>query len=350
MSSHRFWTALSLLALPLAPRLSAQLADVEGSKDSPLVKRYEGAVIIGYEHQEFGEIEVLLAGVKGGGAGKRNVIRPTESRRVEGRTTRLLYVAPDGRSPLEVLRNYQQELKRSGFTTAYECAGKACGTDRDGWLGEYYLYPESRRLSQTPAKSGSQPAGQISEFALSGAKDQRYLAAKRVEAGGESWASIFVATGNFRLHKETYGRPIVLLDLVETAPMESRMVTVDAAAMAKDVAEKGRVALYGIYFDTDKTAIKPESQPTLVEIAKFLKDNPKLTMYVVGHTDNVGGYEYNLGLSSRRAAAVVKELTSNHGIEAPRLVPAGTGPLAPVAPNDTDDGRAKNRRVELVKQ
>jgi outer membrane protein OmpA-like peptidoglycan-associated protein len=73
-------------------------------------------------------------------------------------------------------------------------------------------------------------------------------------------------------------------------------------------------------------------------------------MYVVGHTDNVGGYEYNMGLSERRAAAVVKELTGKHGIQAARLKAAGAGPLAPVAPNDNDPGRAKNRRVELVKQ
>jgi outer membrane protein OmpA-like peptidoglycan-associated protein len=162
--------------------------------------------------------------------------------------------------------------------------------------------------------------------------------------------SLFVASGNFPRHKETYGRPIVLLDVVETTSMESRMVTVDAAAMAKDVSEKGRVALYGIHFDTDKTEIKPESEPTLVEIAKFLGENPKVTVYVVGHTDNVGGYEYNMGLSSRRAAAVVQALTTKHGVEAAKLVAAGTGPLAPVAPNDSEEGRAKNRRVELVKR
>jgi outer membrane protein OmpA-like peptidoglycan-associated protein len=70
----------------------------------------------------------------------------------------------------------------------------------------------------------------------------------------------------------------------------------------------------------------------------------------VGHTDNVGGYDYNVGLSQRRAAAVVKELSGRHGVATARLKPAGAGPIAPVAPNDTEGGRAKNRRVELVKQ
>ena len=72
--------------------------------------------------------------------------------------------------------------------------------------------------------------------------------------------------------------------------------------------------------------------------------------YVVGHTDNVGEFGYNMGLSERRAAAAVKELTAKYGVAASRLKPAGAGPIAPVAPNDGEEGRAKNRRVELVKQ
>ena len=122
--------------------------------------------------------------------------------------------------------------------------------------------------------------------------------------------------------------------------------------------DKGRVLikrgkleiLDKIYFETDKTDIKPESAPAIDEIAKFLKQDAKAIVYVVGHTDNVGGYEQNMGLSQRRAEAVVKELTTKHGIPATRLKAAGSGPLAPMAPNETEEGRAKNRRVELVKQ
>jgi outer membrane protein OmpA-like peptidoglycan-associated protein len=132
--------------------------------------------------------------------------------------------------------------------------------------------------------------------------------------------------------------------------METKMVTVDASTMAKDIAATGHVALYGILFDTDKTEIKPESGATIGEIAKLLAQQPTVRLYVVGHTDNVGGYDYNVGLSQRRAVAVVQELTGKHGVQAGRLKPAGTGPLAPVAPNETEDGRARNRRVELVRQ
>ena len=207
-----------------------------------------------------------------------------------------------------------------------------------------------RKLRNYPPKGGGGPPGQVTEFAFTGAKDQRLMTAKRPAPQGDSYVSVFVATGTSGSHKETNGRTLTLLEVVDTVPMETKMVTVEADAMAKDIAATGHVALYGIYFDTDKTDLEPESTPTISEIAKLLKQDPKLTMYVVGHTDNVGGYEYNMGLSERRAAAVVKELTGKHGIQAARLKAAGAGPLAPVAPNDSDPGRAKNRRVELVKQ
>jgi OmpA-OmpF porin, OOP family len=112
----------------------------------------------------------------------------------------------------------------------------------------------------------------------------------------------------------------------------------------------GHIALYGIYFDTDKTDIKPESAPTLTEIAALLKQDARLTLFVVGHTDNVGGDDYNMDLSRRRATSVVTALTSQHGVDPKRLKPAGVGLLAPVAANHTEEGRAKNRRVELVKR
>lgn len=127
-------------------------------------------------------------------------------------------------------------------------------------------------------------------------------------------------------------------------------VEADAAAMARDLAATGKTAIYGIYFDFDKAEIKPASEPTLREIAKLLGERPALRLHVVGHTDGVGELTYNLELSRRRAEAVVAALTSRFGIAADRLRPAGVGPLAPVATNATEAGRAKNRRVELVEQ
>jgi outer membrane protein OmpA-like peptidoglycan-associated protein len=125
-------------------------------------------------------------------------------------------------------------------------------------------------------------------------------------------------------------------------------VTVDAAAMASSIADTGSVAIYGINFDTASSVIKPDSEPAIDEIAKLLTNNPTLKVGIVGHTDMVGDPTCNMKLSQARAQAVIANLVSKHGIAAVRLVAFGAGPWAPLASNKTDDGRAKNRRVELV--
>jgi OmpA-OmpF porin, OOP family len=136
------------------------------------------------------------------------------------------------------------------------------------------------------------------------------------------------------------------LIIVENKPMEDE-ITVDAAALNKGISETGKIAVYGIYFDSGKSVIKPESKPTIDEIVKMLEQNPKLKIFVVGHTDSDGSVESNMKLSSDRAAAIVKSLTEN-GILASRLKSAGVGPYCPVESNHTEEGKAKNRRVELV--
>jgi OOP family OmpA-OmpF porin len=137
--------------------------------------------------------------------------------------------------------------------------------------------------------------------------------------------------------------------IVEEAEMKQDIV-VDAKSMMSDINAQGRVALYGIYFDFDKSEVKPESEPTLKEISKLLSENPKLKLYVVGHTDNVGDFNYNMQLSQTRAEAVVKALVTKYNIDKNRLSSAGVGPLCPITSNDTEEGKAKNRRVELIKK
>ena len=136
--------------------------------------------------------------------------------------------------------------------------------------------------------------------------------------------------------------------VVEIGAMKQDVVA-DAAALSASIATTGKAAVYGIYFDTGKSVVKPESTPALEEIVKLLKQNGSLTLYVVGHTDNAGALDYNLKLSADRADAVVKALVVR-GIVASRLKGAGVGPYCPVASNHTEEGKAKNRRVELVEQ
>jgi OOP family OmpA-OmpF porin len=166
--------------------------------------------------------------------------------------------------------------------------------------------------------------------------DNRILNAKIEKNNGVTYISVEV-------YNE--GRDYTLF-IVENKPMEDE-VAINAAAINKGLAESGKIALYGIYFDTAKSIVKPESKPTIDEIVKLLKQNSKLKLFVVGHTDSDGSVESNMKLSSDRAAAVVASLIAS-GIQAARLKSAGVGPYCPVETNRSDEGKAKNRRVELV--
>jgi len=153
----------------------------------------------------------------------------------------------------------------------------------------------------------------------------------------ETWIEVRSANNNYRL------------TIVEREIMEQE-ITANAAAMNNDINSSGHVSVYGIFFDSGKSEIKPESDSALVQISLLLKNNSSLKLYVVGHTDNVGSIDSNMKLSKDRADAVVNSLTANYGISADRLKAYGVASLSPVASNDTEEGKAKNRRVELVKQ
>jgi outer membrane protein OmpA-like peptidoglycan-associated protein len=118
----------------------------------------------------------------------------------------------------------------------------------------------------------------------------------------------------------------------------------------KQLTEQKRAVTYGIYFDFNKDTIKPESEPVLKEIVQAMTDNPDWKLTVEGHTDNIGGDAYNLDLSKRRAAAVKAALVTRYHIAADRLSTDGFGSSRPIETNDTLEGRARNRRVELTRE
>lgn len=144
------------------------------------------------------------------------------------------------------------------------------------------------------------------------------------------------------------GQTTIALDLIEVAAMEQK-VEVSASEMLDALNRDGFIALYGVLFDTGKDVIKAESEPLLGEIVTLLKDNAALKLSVEGHTDNVGAPKANQALSQKRAESVKKFLASK-GVEGKRLETKGWGDGKPVSDNRTDAGRAKNRRVELVKK
>jgi len=144
------------------------------------------------------------------------------------------------------------------------------------------------------------------------------------------------------------GTGLTEIILVETQLQQEVVAT--AAALSAGLNSNGHIVVNGIHFDTGKDEVKPESAPALQEIVELLQQDARLKIYVVGHTDNAGVLAANVDLSRRRAAAVVRVLVTQNHVAADRLQAFGAGPYAPVASNDSEDGRALNRRVELVKQ
>lgn len=165
------------------------------------------------------------------------------------------------------------------------------------------------------------------------------MLAKLARPEGSVWVAVYV---------DPIGLPLTKVIVVEEKAMETGLVTVDAAALNKGIEDFGYIAIYGIEFDTGKATLKPSSAPAFAEVKKLLTDSPKLKLYVVGHTDDVGKESDNLTLSTARAQAVVKELVTTPKIAADRLKAFGSGPYVPVASNRSEQGRAKNRRVVLV--
>lgn len=314
LSFARRTIALAGAALILATAwgLSAQAADVAGSRDSVVLDyRFPGAVIVDYRQSAWDSYPLIV------GAADRDL----QARRLdlEGRVTRITYRLPAERTPLEAFRAYQTQLAARRLDTLYQCAVGGCSG----------LPLNLTAVPQTEALGGNW-------------REQQFLSAARYSADEIAYLSLYVT-------RDAADGPVpdavyVQLDVIET-PVAS-----GAGTLARRLATDGRVTLYGLYFDFDEATIKPESRPTLDEIAALLTDEPALDLFVDGHTDSIGGERYNLDLSQRRAAAVTAALIGDYGIDPGRLQPRGFGFSVPAAPNDTEAGRALNRRVDLVRR
>lgn len=184
---------------------------------------------------------------------------------------------------------------------------------------------------------------------------QNYTTAVQKVAGdvlskGENnlYAKIKKGDATYWINVNTDGSGDYWVKTILEEKMRQDVSVISAEEIKNSMNEDGRVAFYGIYFDTDKSTLKPESDPALAEMAKYLKENATINVYIVGHTDNAGDLAHNSTLSKSRAEAVVNELAGKYQIAKTRLIAQGVGPLSPVASNKTEEGKGKNRRVEMV--
>ncbi len=335
-------SGLALLAMAGAPALAHAEPDEWG--DHRLVPRIEGSELLSYEFAEFERVELTF--------GPREDGEYPEARALEGEHTQLLYLLrrPEV-SPLQVKRAYRQGLEDAGFEIEF------AGSGRDE-LG--------RRFHRFDTFDRSRPSGtSVHDYGWSSSEsDRHFLAARHAEE------EVFV---NAYIHENRRdgGEPVLRVDVVEKPeeapalgvaapepaepPQEREDIVaahdaeeLSAAEIEEGIVAEGRVAVRDILFEFDSAEIIDESADALATIAEVLDENRDLELLIVGHTDNVGDFEYNLNLSMERAQAVSDWLEERHDLDGDRLQAAGAGMMAPVATNRTDEGREQNRRVELV--
>jgi outer membrane protein OmpA-like peptidoglycan-associated protein len=240
-----------------------------------------------------------------------------------------------------------QELRFDSFTFRVKENGHEKKQDVEG---HHYYFTYRYNSQRDPSKGAMPSALEVLRNYQNAVRAVGGKVLLEEGEGGDRGTTVQFTKGNnevwMALHVVAWGA-VYNMDIIEKQAMQQE-VTLNAAAMASSIADSGSVAIYGINFDTASSVIKPESEPAIDEIAKLLTNNPTLKVYIVGHTDMVGDAASNVKLSQARAQSVITALVSKHGIAAARLLAFGAGPYAPVATNLTDEGRAKNRRVELV--
>ena len=208
---------------------------------------------------------------------------------------------------------------------------------------------------QYSLKEGAKKAGPLqicrNYTAILLAKGGKKLLEDANSGGGTTTGTMPIGNGRslwLQVNVNNSGEMYSLM-IVEEGDMKQD-VEFTAGDLAEALKTKGSIAVRNILFDTGKATIRPESAGALATIAEVLKGDPALKIEIQGHTDNVGAAAANLKLSQDRAAAVKAYLVQTGGIAATRLTTAGLGDTKPVADNKTEDGRAQNRRVELVKK
>lgn len=292
----------SLSVLLSSPVVAAEV------KNHPAVTPYAGSIATRRDDDGFRSYSLVTA-VNDKGTTDQEALRTLT---VEGNVIRLAYENPSDRSAHEIHTNYREALEKAGFQILFTCAEAQCGPG----------FASSRWGRVTGMRFFS--------------PDMRYIAARGSSGGKDIYVAVLVA----KLRHQ--------VEVVEATQMDKGLVT--AKTLAEGIDLQGRVVLSGIFFDTDKATIRQESKPALDAIAAFLASRPALTCYIVGHTDGTGEFAHNLQLSRDRAAAVVAALVTDYKVAPARLAAHGVGPLSPARTNQSDAGRAENRRVELVQR
>lgn len=315
----------------------AQNSDMPGSQDHPLIQRFQASRITGYLQTEW--TETTLPQAK---AVKQDGAKSVDWKVVEGKETRLHYLSPVGKTTLEVHRNYRDALLKAGLQVNLSCE-QNCDDLYRAWSKQAKPFERQFKWDN----------GHHHGFSHYDAPDREE---GRLIVGSFTASPKHPKTDVLIYHSVAFGGgkkvdPMVstFLQIIEEKAQPVGQVSVNADALNQSLESSGHVSLYGLLFDTGKTELKAESQMQLAELSKMLKAKSSVNVIIVGHTDNIGSIDSNLSLSQARAQSTVQALIQA-GIDKRRLIAKGIANFAPIATNATEEGRALNRRVEIVLQ
>lgn len=312
---NRFYT----IVFTLISGFTFSQKDIPNAKDSELISRFPESWIIQYAQKDYERYIFALD----------NSYPKGKSRTIEGATTSIDYELPKGKSQFDLYKNYENAIKKMGFDILFSCYQADCNPVSGSISSVVYSLYQAQLLPKL-AKNGNTYRK----------NNATYMVAEKTT--GNKKITLVVASG-FVAYANVYR-----LDIIESKNLDLEKVSVNT--IEDELKEKGRIPLYGILFEFGKATILQESTEIIETVASYLKQNPKTSIYVVGHTDNVGDFNTNLKLSEERAKAVVQQLIANNGISSSRLEAKGISMLSPVVSNTTEEGRKLNRRVEIVKQ
>jgi len=302
-------------------------SDIENSKDYPLVSRFKGAVIEFYQETKWGTYKLPVS--------EKGLIDWDKPKSLEGKVIRIQYTTSTENNSEFVLQNYKTAFTKAGFTILIAIANEQLGvSDRPHTWGDKYYETGGYYNGLNNIKFGMGIKLPIWK------NNHSFIAAKGNREGKDIYVIVYTVVDD----KYT----LITQDIIEFEAVTTGMVT--ATEISKDIDSKGHIALYNIYFETGMFDIKPESAPSLSSIAEYLNSNPAKKFFIVGHTDNAGDFNANMTLSENRAKAVMNELISKYSVKSDQIRSFGIASLSPVTSNSTEDGKSKNRRVEIVIQ
>lgn len=303
MPAGRLSIAIAMAAL-LMPIGGAHAQD---TLDEAMTVRFPDSTLVGEDRKNYDARSFAL--------GMKPKSSAEDRLDLEGRVATARYETAATASPLEILRSLQRAFRAQGYETRFECTDR-CNT-LGVWLGKQGL--------RTPSN---------------GWRTLRTVTMEREAQGQRTMVAVAAST----LDDVSSYVVLALSTEAEVAQAEVQSAEKIASAISAD----GAAAIYGLEFETGKAELLPAAEPALTQMAGFLMADPEVSILLVGHTDNEGTFDYNLDLSERRARAVRQALIDRHGIGAGRLTSIGVSFAAPKAPNTSAEGRARNRRVEMV--